>query len=105
MPTFTPPIRAYNSPVINWKPKWPQSPMKFFSHPDGQTGRGANVFVETDGTITEDFPRWENISKVYYGGHSHYVNDTEKAALEAAGYTVDSVTYGAEYYGGELYGG
>ena len=105
MPTFTPPIRAYNSPVINWKPKWPQSPMKFFSHPDGQTGRGANVFVKTDGTITEDFPRWENISKVYYGGHSHYVNDTEKAALEAAGYTVDSVTYGAEYYGGELYGG
>jgi hypothetical protein len=105
MPTFTPPIRTYNSPVINWKDKWSQSPMKFFSIPNGVTGRGANVFVTTDGTITETFPRWENIAKVYYGGHSHYVTDTEKAALEAAGYTVDSVTYGADFYGGELYGG
>ena len=79
--------------------------MKFFSIPNGVTGRGANVFVRTDGTITEEFPRWENIAKVYYGGHAYYVNDTEKAALEAAGYTVDSVTYGDEVYGAQLYGG
>lgn len=79
--------------------------MKFFSRPNGQTGRGANVFVKTDGTITESFPQWENISKVYYGGHIYYVNDAEKAALEAAGYTVDSTTYGADVYGDNTYGG
>ena len=79
--------------------------MKFFSIPNGVTGRGANVFVKTDGTITEEFPRWENIAKVYYGGHIYYVDDTEKAALEAAGYTVDSTTYGADVYGDNTYGG
>ena len=48
--------------------------------------RGRNVFVKTDGTITEDEPPFEEIRTVYWGGHLNEVTDAEAAALTAAGY-------------------
>jgi hypothetical protein len=52
--------------------------------------RGVNVYLLTDGTVTEIQPdNWDVVDRVFYGGHeAHQVNSEEKAILEAAGYTV-----------------
>lgn len=104
MPFFTPPVRVTNPSVLGYKDRFSQSPMKFFSV-NGRVGKGVNVFVMLDGSVSEVFTNWGNISKVYYGGHTSYVTAAEAAVLTAAGYTVDSVLYGSSGYGGGLYGG
>jgi len=49
--------------------------------------RGRNVWKLTDGTYTENQPPEDtNIAIIYLGGHDHHVDDTERAALIAAGY-------------------
>jgi len=104
MPFFSPPVRVTNPSVLGYKDRFSQSPMKFFSSV-GRVGKGVNVYVLLNGSVTEVFPRWENVSKVYYGGHVSYVTDAESAVLVAAGYTVDQDPYGDDGYGGGSYGG
>ena len=49
--------------------------------------RGRNVWKLTDGTYTENQPPEDtDIDIIYYGGHDHHVDDTERAALISAGY-------------------
>jgi hypothetical protein len=55
--------------------------------------RAPNVFILNDGTVTEVSPdgtrvTWDDVARVFYGGHvPEPVTDEEKALLEAAGYT------------------
>jgi hypothetical protein len=49
--------------------------------------RGRNVFLLTNGNITENQPSdATTVSKIYYGGHATEVTAEEVAALTAAGY-------------------
>lgn len=48
--------------------------------------RGRNVYLLVDGTLTEDEPDYDSITKIYFGGHLNEVNETEVALLTAAGY-------------------
>lgn len=48
--------------------------------------RGRNVYLLTDGSYVEYQPVSDDVVKVYYGGHTIEVTDTEAAALTAAGY-------------------
>ena len=49
--------------------------------------RGRNIWKLANGTYTENQPPDDtNIDLIYYGGHDHHVDDTEKAELVAAGY-------------------
>lgn len=56
--------------------------------------RGISV-LKTDGVYTEvRYPSSEEVEEAdvaYIGGYSYTVDATEKAALEAAGYTVQTV--------------
>ena len=83
MPTFIPPIRSYDSPVLQEDRN--HVPAKFF---DKGAPRGANVWVRNDGTLTETYPGLGKYTKLYHGGHIHTVTDEEAAVLTAAGYTV-----------------
>lgn len=54
-----------------------------------QGNRARNIFRLTNGTYTNVDPLDPNlVDKVYYGGHQHFVTETEKADLVANGYTV-----------------
>ena len=49
--------------------------------------RGRNVFLLTNGTITENQPSdATTISKIYYGGHATEITTDDAATLTAAGY-------------------
>jgi len=49
--------------------------------------RGRNLWKLLDGSYTENQPPDDtDIDRIYYGGHDHHVDDTEKAELVAAGY-------------------
>jgi hypothetical protein len=51
------------------------------------TARGVNVYRLTNGEYTENQPsNSEDISKVFYGGHTTEITTTEQAELIAAGY-------------------
>jgi hypothetical protein len=51
------------------------------------TARGVNVFRLTNGEYTENQPpNWEDIDKVFYGGHATEITAAEQAELIAAGY-------------------
>lgn len=51
------------------------------------TARGVNVFVTTDGVVTENQPAsWSQVSSVYYGGHRTLISEAEATVLEDAGY-------------------
>jgi hypothetical protein len=51
--------------------------------------RARNIFLLTNGTYTNTDPLDPTlVTKVYYGGHEYYVDQTEKDELVAAGYTV-----------------
>jgi len=53
----------------------------------GQGSRGKNVYKLTNGTFTEAEQRDTTVvAKVYYGGHTNFVTQTEKDDLVAAGY-------------------
>lgn len=56
----------------------------------GTLPRGRNVYLLTDGSVTETQPSTSStIQRVYMGGHVEQVTEAEKLALEGAGYTVD----------------
>jgi hypothetical protein len=51
------------------------------------TARGVNVYKLTNGEYTENQPpNTEDISKVFYGGHTTEITATEQAELIDAGY-------------------
>jgi hypothetical protein len=51
--------------------------------------RARNIFLLTNGTYTNTDPLDPTlVNKVYLGGHNHFVTQTEKDQLVAAGYTV-----------------
>lgn len=63
--------------------------------------RADTVYLYTDGTVGTTFPPpawtdstvdpWSLVTRAFYGARTHTVNATEEAALEAGGYTVDSL--------------
>jgi len=87
---FTPPTRGrYVPPVLPTTPTWQRHPM---DHMTPYIPMPVNVFVLTDGTLTETQPPlWDQVASVYYGGHTYQVTQEQAAALTAAGYTVDTV--------------
>jgi len=51
------------------------------------TARGVNVYKLTNGEYTENQPAdWEDIDKVFYGGHTTEITATEQSELIAFGY-------------------
>ena len=82
MPTFEPPTDLDVTFVEPFR-GGPANALMRFVRP-GERGR--NVFVKTDGTITEDEPSADEIQTVYWGGHLNIVTAEEAAALTAAGY-------------------
>lgn len=93
MATFTPPTDNFVVPaiiqdVMSMLPisKEERLANRLGVHIDA-SGRGRNVFLLTDGTITERQPSdYGLVSKVYYGGHNNEVDASEVASLTAAGY-------------------
>jgi hypothetical protein len=99
--TFTPPARSTAVPPILPYDGPDQSPAGrlLFRHYRGRP-EGINVFLLSNGTITEEDPDSENtfwergdgqpyVMTAWYGGHDDYnVTDYEAALLQAAGYTV-----------------
>jgi len=83
MPTFIPPIRSFDSPVL--ADDRDHVPAKYF---DKGAPRGANIWVKNDGSLTERYPGLGNFTEIYYCGHIYEVTDAEAAVLTAAGYTV-----------------
>jgi hypothetical protein len=84
-------------PVISPNvPKVQQRPFAYFKP---SIERGANVWVWTNGTISEaQPPLWQatetmpGVKSVYYGGHSYEITDDEAVTLTAAGYG-DNIVY------------
>ena len=55
------------------------------------SSRGRNVYRLVDGSFTEaELSDLSNVTRVFQGGHAHYVTDAEASQLIAAGYTVDA---------------
>lgn len=49
--------------------------------------RGRNVYKLTDGNYTENQPAsFDDIEKIYLGGHDNVIDAIEEADLTAAGY-------------------
>jgi hypothetical protein len=103
MGTFTPPAQAGGVP-----PTLPRHPgNKLFQHYRARP-EGINVFLYSDGTVSEDEPdgtdrvwsiRDRNgdainatyITRCFYGGHDAYeISQAEADLLTNAGYTVDA---------------
>ena len=99
--TFTPPTHYKNGPTLYvpeidmTKDSGPQSPMKFFN-PHVQIG--INVWLWTDNSIQEVQPPLQDArlnadgtitpgyKKMWGGGRTHQISDSEYAMLLAAGY-------------------
>jgi hypothetical protein len=79
MPYFTPPTR--NDVVY-----LDEYGTNIFNHL-APTSRGVNVFITTDGVVTENQPAsWSSVSTVYYGGHRTLISESEATILTGAGY-------------------
>ncbi len=95
MPTFTPPSRTTVPRVL---PKTPEKDAKPSSYMKSDIPVGANVWLYTDNTISEQQPPlWEprtnqdgsitpGVKKVWYGGHINDITSSEAVTLTAAGY-------------------
>lgn len=83
MPTFQPPTE--NTVVYSDYDEWWTTEAKLFRFLN-PTARGLNVYLKTDGTYTTTQPDFDEVEKVYYGGHIIYITDAEAASLTAAGY-------------------
>jgi hypothetical protein len=83
MPTFEPPIGAYNPPVYPWAKE--EAPFRYYRG----TPKGKNLFVKPDGTVVENHDPGNAVT-IYLGGHVYDITAEEAAILEAAGYTVDA---------------
>ena len=82
MPIFQPPT----DDDVSWTDPFrggPANALLRFLRPNP---RGRNVYLKTDGTYTENEPDYEDIQKVYFGGHLNEVSDAEVVSLTAAGY-------------------
>ena len=96
MPTFTPPSRTFVPVISPATPKHQQRPFAYFK---ASIPRGANVWIYTNGVISEQQPPvWDatatmpGVKKVYYGGHSYTITSDEAVTLTAAGYG-DNIAY------------
>lgn len=95
MATFTPPFEDLTAPVA----AVPHPMDGLFRHYKNRA-QGRNVYILSDGTVTENDPDtrtsfWHAsegapyIVRVFWGGHvAENVNAAEQALLEASGYTV-----------------
>lgn len=106
MPTFTPPSPVLVPTISPATPKYQQRPFGYFKP---SIPRGSNVWVDTNNLIsTNQPPLWNEqkiydyqgnlvsttpgVKKVYYGGRSYEITDTEAADLTAAGFG-DNIVY------------
>ena len=96
MPVFTPPSRVNVPNVTANTPRWLQKPFVYFKP---SIPRGTNVWVWTNGVISEQQPPlWiptvnqPGVKTVYYGGRSYEISEAEAGHLTAAGYGAD-ITY------------
>lgn len=101
MPVFTPPSRnAVPSVLPPWTGREAQTVTgwRLFRHYRSRP-EGINVFLLSDGTVTEDDPdgtsvHWLNendgnpyVQVAWYGGHDDYnITEAQKTLLVAAGY-------------------
>lgn len=95
MPTFIPPIRSYVPVIAANAPLDQRQPMASWS---ASIGRGVNVWLYTNNTISEVQPPYQKaftnadgtvspgVKKVWYGGHTHTITSSESVMLTAAGY-------------------
>lgn len=100
MPQFTPPSRIKTPVVTENVPKEQQRPFAYFKP---SIDRYANVWINTFGVVSEiQPPLWEErrdydrqgnlvrvtpgVKKVYYGGRTYDITDSEKNVLVNAGY-------------------
>jgi hypothetical protein len=105
MPVFTPPTPIFVPVVSPNVPKYQQRPFAYFRP---SIPRGSNVWVNTNNLISEIQPAvWQEqkiydyegnlvsvtpgVKKVYYGGRSYEITDTEAMELTAAGYGANIV--------------
>lgn len=93
MATFTPPTDNYVHPVIitdimgGFRLNKDQRQANNWGRHLAGGPRGRNVYLLTNGTVTENQPSDENlIVRTYLGGHNNEVDATEVATLTAAGY-------------------
>ena len=93
MATFSPPTDNFVSPVIAGEFMNGQylAATERLANQWGKhvalSPRGRNVFLLTNGNITENQPSdATTISKIYYGGHATEVTAEEVAELTAAGF-------------------
>lgn len=100
MPTFSPPVRVYNPPVLLRK------------YRDGiseylpGTPKGVNIWILPNGVAQENIEP-DNYVDLYLGGHIYDITDAQAVVLVANGYTVDysQLNYGSGTYGSGSYGG
>jgi hypothetical protein len=72
-----------------WADRREPSDASWFLSKLARGGRARNIYKLNTGVYTNTDPLDPTlVSKVYYGGHEHFVDETEKADLVAAGYTV-----------------
>lgn len=87
MPTWTGPTQSGAAWVL--PPGSPgQTPAAFalFRH-YGTVVEGRNVFIMSDGTVTESDPSdWSLVAHALWGGHVEPITDAEAALLTAAGF-------------------
>jgi hypothetical protein len=90
MATFTPPTDDfYNLSDFDVDKPWTAERRRayMFLRHYAALPRGRNVYKLTDGTYIENDPAdISDVAITYYGGHQYTVDDTEAAALTAAGY-------------------
>lgn len=105
MPVFTPPSPVLVPVISPAVPKHQQRPFAYFKP---SIPRGSNVWVNTNNYISTTQPAvWQEtkiydakgnllsvtpgVKKVYYGGRSYEITDTEAADLTAAGFGANIV--------------
>lgn len=96
--TFTPPTRYFVPEIDASKPKENQSPMSFFK---ATVPIGVNVWLWTDNSIQEVQPPLQDArvnkdgsitpgyKKLWGGGRTHPISDSEYVVLLAAGYSAN----------------
>lgn len=82
MPIFQPPT----DDDVTWTDPFRGGPANALFRFLRPNPRGRNVYLQTDGSYTENEPDYEDIVKVYRGGHLNEITDAEAASLTAAGY-------------------
>lgn len=82
---FIPPVRYINPPVL---PDTRGIERRLFRY-YGARPVGSNVYVMNNGTVTENPPDLNDVTRVYHGGHEIPITDTEYAVLVSAGYGAD----------------